>query len=340
MSVTSVANPAGLPTYDDVVAAHERIRPVAHRTPVLTSRTANEATGASLFFKAENFQRAGTFKFRGAYNAVAALSPAERRRGVVSFSSGNHAQALALACRLAETRVTVVMPHDAPESKVAATAGYGADVVFYDRYSEDREAIAAKLQAEQGLALIPPFDHRQVIAGQGTAAKELFEDVGPLDVLVVCLGGGGLLAGSALSAHALTPRCEVIGVEPATANDGQLSLQRGEVVHIEPPRSIADGAITTHLGSLSFPVIQQLVRAIVTVSDDQLVAALRFFVQRMKVVVEPTGCLGAAAVFSGAWAVRGRRVGVILSGGNVDLPVLAGYLNQPEPPRSGQRVVP
>ncbi|RYC29856.1 threo-3-hydroxy-L-aspartate ammonia-lyase [Lichenibacterium minor] len=307
------------PDYAAVVRAAERIAGMAHRTPVMTSRTADARTGASLFFKCENFQRVGAFKFRGATNALAALDDAQRRRGVVAFSSGNHAQAIALAGRLQGAPVTIVMPRDAPSAKVAATRGYGAEVVLYDRYADDREAIGRALAEAGGLALIPPFDHPDVIAGQGTAAKELIEDTGPLDLLLVCLGGGGLLAGSALCAEALSPGCAVYGVEPEAGNDGQRSFRSGEIVSIAVPRTLADGAQTQALGRLTFPIIRRLVTDVVTVSDAALVDAMRFFAERMRMVVEPTGCLAAAAAFTGAVDVRGKRVGVVLSGGNVDL---------------------
>ena len=316
---SSSPSPQAAPDYAAVERAATRIVGVAHRTPVMTSRTADERLGATLFFKCENFQRGGAFKFRGAYNAIASLDEGQRRRGVVAFSSGNHAQAMALAGRLLGAPVTIVMPHDAPAAKVAATRGYGAEVVVYDRYTEDREAIGGRLAEERGLALIPPYDHADVIAGQGTAVKELIEDVGPLDLLLVCLGGGGLLAGSALSAEALSPGCRLVGVEPEAGNDGQRSFRSGEIVHIPVPQTIADGAQTQHLGQLTFPIIRRLVSDIATVPDSALVDAMRFFAERMKMVVEPTGCLAAAAAFSGAVACRGQRVGVILSGGNVDL---------------------
>jgi threonine dehydratase len=315
-----------LPTYADVAAAAERIAGHAHRTPVLTSRTADARTGARLFFKAENLQRGGAFKFRGAYNAIAKLAPDAKGRGVVAFSSGNHAQAIAYAGALQGVPAVIIMPHDAPAMKVAATKGYGAEVVRYDRYTEDREAIGRRLSAERGLTLIPPYDHDDVLAGQGTAAKELFEEAGPLDLLFVCLGGGGLLAGSALAAGALSPGCRVIGVEPEAGNDGQQSFRSGRVVRIPVPTTIADGAQTTYLGARTFPIIKALVEDVVTVSDAQLVAAMRFFVERMKIVVEPTGCLAAAAALDAAVPVAGRRVGVILSGGNVDPKALARYL--------------
>jgi threonine dehydratase len=313
-------------TYADVEAAAGRIAGIAHRTPVLTSRTADARTGATLFFKAEPLQRAGAFKFRGACNAIAALSPEQRKRGVLAFSSGNHAQAIAYAGALQGVPTVIVMPHDAPAIKVAATRGYGAEIVSYDRYKEDREAVSRSLAEARGLSMIPPYDHPDVIAGQGTAVGELIEEVGPLDVLLVCLGGGGLLAGSCLAARALSPGVEIWGVEPEAGNDGQQSLAKGEVVRIPVPVSIADGALTTHLGQHTFPIIQREAAGIVTATDAQLVSAMRFFVERMKLVVEPTGCLAAAAAFEGAVPVRGKRVGVILSGGNVDPAALARHL--------------
>ena len=315
-----------LPTFDDVVTAAGRIQGIAHRTPVLTSVTADSRTGASLFFKCENFQRAGAFKFRGACNAIAALTPAQRKRGVVAYSSGNHAQAMALASALQDVPATIIMPLDAPAMKVAATKGYGASVVTYDRYTEDREAIGRGFAEKHGLTLVPPYDHPDIIAGQGTAAKELIEDIGPLDVLLVCLGGGGLLAGSALAAAALSPGCKVFGVEPEAGNDGQQSFRSGAIVTIPVPRSIADGALTTHLGAYTFPIIRTLVHDVVTVSDPQLVAAMAFCAERMKIVVEPTGCLAAAAAFDAVVPIAGKRVGVILSGGNVDLKAFAGLI--------------
>lgn len=308
-----------LPTYEDVVRASELLAGVAHRTPVLTSSTANARTGAQVFFKCENFQRMGAFKFRGGYNAIARLTPEQRAAGVVTFSSGNHAQAIALASRELGVRATIIMPHDAPAAKRAATEGYGGHVVTYDRYQDDREAVAHRIQQESGATLIPPYDHADVIAGQGTAAKELFDEVGALDALFVCLGGGGLLAGSTLAANALSPECDVFGVEPEAGNDGQQSLRKGEIVRIPAPKSLADGAVTTHLGQLTFPIIQRGVKDILTVTDAQLVATMRFFAERMKMVVEPTGCLAAAAVLQQVVSMPGKRVGIIISGGNVDL---------------------
>ena len=313
-------------SYADVAAAAKRIEGAAHHTPVLTSTTANALTGAQIFFKPENLQRMGAFKFRGAYNAIAKLDADARRRGVLAFSSGNHAQAMALAGRLLGVAATIVMPSDAPAIKLVATRGYGAEVITYDRMTEDREALAKKIAAERGLTLVPPYDHADVIAGQGTVAKELIEDAGPLDYLFVCTGGGGLISGCALAAHALSPNCKVIGVEPEAGNDVQQSFRSGSIVKIPVPKTIADGAQTQFPGQLTFPIIQALVADILTVSDAQLIEAMKFFAARMKIVVEPTGCLGAAAVFGKQIDLTGKRVGVILSGGNVDPAALARYL--------------
>jgi threonine dehydratase len=308
-----------LPTYTDVRAAAERLAGHAHHTPVLTSRRVNDEVGAELFFKCENVQRMGAFKFRGAFNALSRLGAEQRRAGVLAYSSGNHAQAVALSARLLGVPATIVMPHDAPASKVAATRGYGADIVGYDRFAQDREEIGRAIAAARGLTLVPPYDHPDVIAGQGTAAKELFEDVGELDALFVPLGGGGLLAGSALSARELSPSCRLHGVEPEAGDDGQRSLRAGSIVHIGTPATIADGAQTTHLGELTFPIIQREVHDVHTVSDVQLVEAMRVFAAVLKLVVEPTGCLGLAAVRRLAAGLRGQRIGVLVSGGNVDL---------------------
>ncbi len=318
----------------DIAAAAHRLRGVAHRTPVMTSRTADARTGATIFFKCENFQRMGAFKFRGAYNALAQFTPEQRRGGVVAFSSGNHAQAIALSARLLGMPSAIVMPLDSPAAKLAATREYqqglaGSEVILYDRYSEDREAIGKRLAAERGMTLIPPYDHPHVMAGQGTAAAELIDQTaqgGPLDLLLVCVGGGGLIAGCAVAAHHANPGIEVIGIEPEAGNDTQQSLARGEIVHIETPQTIADGAQTQHSGQLTFPVIHRLVSRIETVSDEQLVRTMRFFAERMKLVIEPTGCLAAAAVLEGVVPAHGRRVGVILSGGNVDLARFATLL--------------
>jgi threonine dehydratase len=319
-------SPLPLPTYDDVVQAAGRIAGVANRTPVLTSRTVDEAFGAQVFFKCENMQRMGAFKFRGAYNALMKFSPEQRRAGVVAFSSGNHAQAIALSAKLLGIPATIVMPQDAPAAKVAATRGYGGNVVMYDRYTEDREQIGRDLAQKHGLTLIPPYDHPDVIAGQGTAAKELFEEVGPLDAFFVCLGGGGLLSGSALATRALSPSCRLYGVEPEAGNDGQQSFRKGEIVHIDTPQTIADGAQTQHLGNLTFPIIRRDVDDILTATDEELVQCMRFFAERMKIVVEPTGCLGFAAARRMQDALRGKKVGILVSGGNIDLAKLSGFL--------------
>ena len=323
-----------LPTYADVDAAAERIDGHAHHTPVLTSRTVDEALEARVFFKCENFQRMGAFKFRGAFNALSCFDARQRKAGVVAFSSGNHAQAVALSARLLGMPATIVMPHDAPASKVEATRGYGGEVIVYDRYREDREAIGRRLAEERGMTLIPPYDHPDVIAGQGTAAKELIEEVGELDALFVCLGGGGLLSGSALAAKALSPQCRLYGVEPEAGNDGQQSLRRGEIVHIETPQTIADGAQTQHLGRLTFDIIRRDVDDIVTANDAELIECMRFFATRMKMIVEPTGCLGFAAARRSSRLVAGRRVGVIVSGGNVDLERFGALVMGQRPPAS------
>ena len=306
-------------TYADVRAAAERLHGIAHRTPVATSRMLDERLSGRLFLKCENLQRAGAFKFRGAYNAIAKLTPGERGRGILTYSSGNHAQAIALASRLLGASATVVMPEDAPAAKRRATEGYGARVVSYDPATAKREEIAERLRREGDPVLIPPFDHADVIAGQGTAAQELFEEVGELDVLLVCCGGGGLLSGSALSARALSPRCRVIGVEPELADDATRSFKTGSLHTVSNPPTIADGARTPSLGKLTFPLVRQHVDDMVTVSDDDLVRAMRFVWERMKLVVEPTGVLGLAAALARKEDVARKRVGVILSGGNVDL---------------------
>ena len=315
-----------LPTYADVVAAADRIEGHAHRTPVITSRTADAGLGAQIYFKCENLQRMGAFKFRGAFNALSKFDARQRHAGVVAFSSGNHAQAVALSASLLGMPATIVMPSDAPATKVAATRGYGGEVVLYDRYTEDREAIGCQLAEERGMTLIPPYDHADVIAGQGTAAKELIEETGPLDALFVCLGGGGLLAGSALATRVLAPDCRIYGVEPEAGNDGQQSFRSGRLVRIETPQTLADGAQTQQLGHLTFPIICRDVFDVLTASDVELVACMRFFAERMKMVVEPTGCLGFAAARRMKAELAGKRVGVIVSGGNVDLPRYAALL--------------
>ncbi|WP_326536051.1 threo-3-hydroxy-L-aspartate ammonia-lyase [Pseudorhodoferax sp.] len=319
-------NDLTLPTFDDVAAAARRIEGHAHRTPVMTSRTLNDAIGAEVFFKCENLQRMGAFKFRGGFNALSKFDAAQRRAGVVAFSSGNHAQAIALSARILSIPATIVMPNDAPAMKVAATKGYGATVVSYDRYTEDREQIGRDLAQKHGLTLIPPYDHPDVIAGQGTAAKELIGEVGALDAFYAPLGGGGLLSGSALALRALSPKTRIVGVEPEAGNDGQQSFRSGSIVHIDVPKTIADGAQTQHLGNYTFGVIRRDVDDVQTASDAELVDAMAFAAARMKIVVEPTGCLGLAAVRRETTALRGQRIGVLLSGGNVDLARLCELL--------------
>ncbi len=318
-TVTTIMTSSSPFGFDDILEAHQRISPFIQKTPVLRSSTADQLTGAQLFFKCENFQGTGAFKFRGACNALLQFTPEQRARGVVTFSSGNHAQAIAKAAHAFSMRAVIVMPKDAPEIKVAATRAYGGEVVLYDRYLEDREEIGKRLAQEQGLTLIPPYDHPHVMAGQGTSAKELIEEVGPLDYLFVPLGGGGLLSGCATAAKSLSPHCQVIGVEPEAGNDGQRSFHSGQIVHIDTPNTIADGAQTQHLGNHTFPVIQRFVDDILTVSDAQLVSTMHFFASRMKLVVEPTGCLGAALAMSGQIDIKNRKVGIIVSGGNVDM---------------------
>ncbi|MDF7661824.1 threo-3-hydroxy-L-aspartate ammonia-lyase [Erwiniaceae bacterium L1_54_6] len=315
-----------LPTFADIQAAAERITPYINRTPVMTSRTADALVGARIFFKCENYQRMGAFKFRGALNALLKFSDEQKAAGVVAFSSGNHAQGIALAAQILGIPATIVMPEDAPAAKIAATRGYGGNVVTYNRYTEDREQIGRELAERHGLTLIPPYDHADIITGQGTAAKELFEEVGELDALFTPLGGGGLLSGSALAAAALSPGCQVFGVEPAAGNDGQQSFRKGEIVHIDTPKTIADGAQTQHLGHLTFPLIRERVTDIYTARDEQLISAMTFFAERMKMIVEPTGCLGFAAALAHAEEFKGKRIGIIISGGNVDITKFASLV--------------
>lgn len=310
-------------TFGDVALAHERIRGHAHRTPVLTSTTVDALTGARVFFKPENLQRMGAFKFRGAYNALSQLSPGQKKQGVVAFSSGNHAQAVALSGKLLGIPATIVMPTDAPKVKLEATRGYGAEVVSYDASNEDRQKIAEKLAAERGLTVIPPFDHPHIIAGQGTAAKELIEDAGPLDILMVPCGGGGLLSGCALAARHLAPGCRVIGVEPAAGDDGLRSFRSGKLETIGLPDTIADGARTTSLGKITFALIRAHVDGFLTVTDAELLKSMFFLWERMKIVVEPTGALAACALMEKKLDAKGKRVGVVLSGGNVDVKAMA-----------------
>lgn len=315
-----------LPTYDDVLAAAGRLKNVAHKTPVLHCSSADHLYRAQFFFKSENLQRSGSFKFRGAFNTLSRFTPEQRKAGVLTFSAGNHAQAIALTARLLDIPALIVMPEDAAVSKMAATREYGAQVVTYSRHTEDRLAISHKLAMERGMTLVPPSEHPDVIAGQGTVVKELLEQVPTLDYLFVCLGGGGLLSGSVLAAQALAPNCKVIGVEPEAANDGQQSLRKGEIVEIPYPTTIADGAQACSLGALTFPLIRQGVEEIVTVSDLQLMQAMRFFAERMKIVVEPTGALAFAGACHSKIALGGKRVGIIVSGGNVDLKRYARFL--------------
>ena len=310
----------------DVRRAADRLRGVANRTPVAASRTLDGMLGAQVFFKCENLQRGGAFKFRGAYNRVAALSPEERARGVVAFSSGNHAQGVALAARELGVPATVVMPSDAPALKLAATREYGAEVVTYDRLTQDREGIARQLAQERGLTLVPPYDHPLIMAGQGTAALELIEEVGPLDWLLAPVGGGGLLSGTVIAATGLLPDINVVGVETETSNDWVLSLAAGRPVRIAPPDTIADGMRTQQPGALTFPIVQKLAHGVTTVSDDEVKAAMRFLLLRMKLLVEPTGAVPVALLLSGRLHVRGQRVGVILSGGNADPALVAEVL--------------
>ena len=309
-------------SFADITAAAQRIAGIAHRTPVHTSTTANERTGAQLFFKCENFQRMGAFKFRGGYNALAQFTPEQRKNGAIAFSSGNHAQAIALSAKLLGMPALIVMPQDAPAAKIRATREYGAEVILFDRYTEDREAIGKRVAQERGMTLIPPYNHRDVMAGQGTAALELMQDVGPLDILLVCMGGGGLVSGCATAAKHLQPNCDVYGVEPLAGNDFQQSFRARCIVKIDVPVTIADGAQTQAPGELTFAVCQALLKDVLTVDDHALVKTMRFFAERMKMVIEPTGGLAAAAAMlgdsEGKLDIKGKRVGIIVSGGNVD----------------------
>ncbi len=323
-AVVEAAPPAV--TFENVTAAAQRLAGIAHRTPVLTSQTLDERAGARVFLKCENFQRMGAFKFRGAYNRLSQLSAEERARGVVTFSSGNHAQGVALAAKLLEMEATIVMPRDAPRAKVEATRAYGAQIVVYNRAEEDREAIANRICAERNATLVPPYDDAGVIAGQGTAALELLEDAGPLDVIVVPTGGGGLLSGCAIVANATDPAIAVYGVEPEAGNDFARSLAEGKRLSIPVPQTIADGMQTQSPGKMTFPLVQRYAAGIVTVSDAQLVEAMRFAFERMKMVVEPSGAAALAAVMHQGVPARGKRIGVVISGGNVDLERFAHLL--------------
>ncbi|GAC1405132.1 MAG: pyridoxal-phosphate dependent enzyme [Candidatus Velthaea sp.] len=310
---------AALPvTFADIEAAAGRLRGVAHRTPVITSRTLDERTGATVFLKAENLQRMGAFKFRGAYNRLSRLTPAERVGGVVAFSSGNHAQGVALSAQLLGIPATIVMPNDAPAAKVAATKGYGAEVVSYDRSSMNRSEIAERIARERGATLVPPYDDPHIIAGQGTTALELVQDAGALDVLLVCTGGGGLLGGCAIAASALSPGVRIYGVEPQAGDDWLQSWNKGEIVSIPVPQTIADGQQTQAPGELTWPIVRALCAGFVTVTDDELRKTMRFAFERLKLVLEPSGASALAALLFGKVEVKGKRVGVTLSGGNVD----------------------
>ena len=321
-------NKLSIPTYKDVAEAHQRILPYLNKTPVLTSRTINELTGAQFYFKCENFQRMGAFKFRGAMNALSQFNDQQCKNGVVTFSSGNHAQAIALSAKLLGIPATIIMPEDAPKAKMEATKGYGGRVITYNRYTEDREEIGQQLAQKEGLTLIPPYDHPHIIAGQGTATKELFDEVGELDMLFVPLGGGGLLSGSLLSTKALSPQCKIYGVEPLAGNDGQQSLRKSEIIHIDTPKTIADGAQTQHLGNYTFEIIRNNVDDILTATDEELISAMQFYAQRMKIIVEPTGCLSLAAARQFGDKLKGKKIGIIISGGNVDIAQYGHFLAQ------------
>lgn len=318
----TAADPAmSLPdiTYSDITAAEQRLNGVAHRTPVFTSRTLNRQTGSEIFFKCENFQRMGAFKFRGAYNALSRLNDDLRSQGVLTLSSGNHAQAVALSGQLLGIQTTILMPSDAPAVKREATAGYGAEIILYDRTTTDRERLAHQVLAERKLAFIHPYDHAHVIAGQGTVAQELLEEVGELDQLLVCCGGGGLLSGCAIATRTLSPNCRVIGIEPAAADDATRSFQTRTLQTVDNPDTICDGARTPHLGKLTFPLILHYVNDMKTVTDAEVLHTMRYLWERLKIVVEPTGCLAAAAVLAQRIPTAGQRIGMIISGGNVDV---------------------
>lgn len=306
-------------TFDDIARAHERIRDTARRTPALTSGTVDALTGARVFFKCENFQRMGAFKFRGAYNALAQLKPEQKSHGVIAYSSGNHAQAVALAGQLLNVKTTIVMPIDAPKVKLEATRGYGAEIVTYDPKSAERDELAHKLAHDRGLTVVPPYDHPHIVAGQGTAAKELIEDAGLLDLLLVPCGGGGLLSGCAIAAKHLNSKCRVVGVEPATGDDATRSFHTKTLHTVHNPETIADGARTPSLGKLTFPLVMKYVDDMITVTDEELLRAMFFLWERMKLVVEPTGALAACALLEKKVDAKGKHVGVVLSGGNVDL---------------------
>jgi len=312
-------------TFDDIISAATRLERLAHRTPVVTSRLLDEVCENHMFLKCENLQRVGAFKFRGAYNAISRLAEADKAHGVITYSSGNHGQAVALVCRILGISATIVMPDTAPEAKLAAVRSYGAEIVRHDPATSSRETVARELAAARGSAIIPPFDHPHIIAGQGTAALELFESTGVLDYLFVPCGGGGLISGSALAARQLAPECKVVGVEPAAGDDATRSYHSGALQSVHNPDTIADGARTTSLGQFTFPLILRNVDDMVTVSDEDLIRAMHFVWSRLKLVVEPTGALGLAAVFNRRYPVAGKRIGVILSGGNVDIAAAAKW---------------
>jgi len=331
--MSSWAAAHGVPSHEELAArfaeARVRVARAAHRTPVATSSSLDAALGAKLYFKCENLQRVGAFKFRGAWNLLSQLPETERARGVVAYSSGNHAQAVALAARELGAPALIVMPSTAPAPKLEATRGYGAELVFYDRLGEPREALAERLARERGLTLVPPFDHPDILLGQGTAAAELFEETGALDVLLVPLGGGGLLSGCGLAAALAAPGCRVVGVEPAGGDDGARSFRSGRLERVEHPETIADGARTPSLSELTFALVRRYASDVVTVSDAEIVAAMRLLWERLKLVVEPTGALGLAAALAGRVGVGGERVGVVISGGNVDLAATAAWWAPP-----------
>jgi len=319
MTTLTITEALKIVTQSDIKAAQTRLQNVAHRTPVLTSRLVNEQTRSQVFFKCENFQRTGSFKFRGAYNALAQLSDVQKQKGVLTFSSGNHAQAVALAGQLLGITTTIIMPKDAPEVKISATRSYGAEVILYDRAEATREQLSQEICAERGLTLIPPYNHPHIIAGQGTTALELIEEVGELDVLLVCCGGGGLLSGCAIATKSRFPHCRIIGVEPEAGDDATRSFHSQTLQTVHNPDTIADGARTPSLGSLTFPLILHYVDDMVTVSDAALIRTLLFLAQRLKIVTEPTGVLAAAALLEGVVMAQNQRVGVIISGGNTQL---------------------
>ncbi len=313
--------------FQEIIDAKKRLQGFAHQTPVLTSRSLNKMLGAEVFFKCENFQRIGAFKFRGAFNCISQLSETEQKRGVIAFSSGNHAQAVALVSKLLGIKATIIMPNNTPQVKLDATRGYGAEIVIYDIQSEDREIVTAKIQNKHGYTLIAPFNNKHVIAGQGTVAQEFLEKICNLDTLLVPCGGGGLLAGSAVAAKGVNKNIRVIGIEPELADDAKQSFESGKIVTIPVSNTIADGTRTTALGHMTFPLIQQYVDEICTTTEQAIIDAVKFFLLRMKIVVEPSGALGLAALLSKSVKAQGK-VGVIISGGNIDPPVLKQILGE------------